>query len=49
VLLTYLLRWLGYNPSTPPLNGSEPARLMGNFFYGSWGPCYKRQPLHCWC
>jgi hypothetical protein len=20
-LLTYLLTWLGYNPSTPPLNG----------------------------
>jgi hypothetical protein len=20
-LLTYLLAWLGYNPSTPPLNG----------------------------
>jgi hypothetical protein len=21
ILLTYLLTWLGYNPSTPPLNG----------------------------
>jgi hypothetical protein len=27
--LTYLLTWLGYNASTPPLNGEEPARLMG--------------------
>jgi hypothetical protein len=29
-LRTYLLTWLGHNLSTPPLNGCEPARLIGD-------------------
>jgi hypothetical protein len=32
---TYLLAWLGHNPSTLPLNSQEPAWLMGgNITYG---------------
>jgi hypothetical protein len=35
LLLTQTLTWLGHNPSTPPLDGCEPARLMGETEYTS--------------